>query len=411
MAVKAIQLLMNEGLPEDMRDYNRTYDSASIKEMMTKAADLHPDEYADIIKHIMDVGRDAAYYTGQTSKLSDYKPIFDRKKYYDQMDAEIDNIKATIKNKDKQQEAIKKVYEKYVVALQDATKNAFKEQGVNNNLINAVRSGARGNLTQLNAMITTPGLYTDFKGRTIPLFIRKSYAEGLTPAELLSSTFGTRSSIITIKKGTAAYGGLGKSINRPMASMTVTSQHSLDNNGIDLDVDDDSLYGRVLARDAGKLKAGSVIDRNAVNYLRKSGLKTVIVKSPIATISAEGIPADVVGLNIQKRLYNIGESPGLNASTAISEPLIQGGLCLEGETLVKMANGSSKKIKNIEIGDEVLAFDKKLNKTVAVKVKNAFDQGLKHCYKFKINDDPNITVKSTLEHKYLFDDDKVKPIG
>ena len=93
MAVKAIQLLMNEGLPEDMRDYNRTYDSASIKEMMTKAADLHPDEYADIIKHIMDVGRDAAYYTGQTSKLSDYKPIFDRKKYYDQMDAEIDNIK------------------------------------------------------------------------------------------------------------------------------------------------------------------------------------------------------------------------------------------------------------------------------------------------------------------------------
>ena len=259
-------------------------------------------------------------------------------------------------------------------------------------------------------MITTPGLYTDFKGRTIPLFIRKSYAEGLTPAELLSSTFGTRSSIINIKKGTAAYGGLGKSINRPMASMTVTSQHSLDNNGIDLDVDDDSLYGRVLARDAGNLKAGSVIDRNAVNYLRKSGLKTVIVKSPIATISAEGIPADTVGLNIQKRLYNIGEHPGLNASTAISEPIIQSGLCLEGETLVKMANGSSKKIKNIEIGDEVLAFDKKLNKTVAVKVKNVFDQGLKHCYRFKINNDPNITVKSTLEHKYLNSENSVEPI-
>jgi DNA-directed RNA polymerase subunit beta' len=326
MAVKAIQLLMNEGLPEDLRDYSRSYDAKSIRDLMTEVANRYPDEYVDIIKHIMDIGRDAVYSTGQTSRLSDYKPLFDRESIYNEMDKEVANIKATIKNKEKQQDAIKAVYEKYTLLLQKLTKDSFKTVGAKNNLINAVNSGARGNLTQLNAMVTSPGVYTDFKGRTIPLFIRKSYADGLTPAEYLSSTYGVRNSILSIKKGTAAWGGLGKAINRPLSTMVVTSKHSIDDNGIDYDIDDESLYGRVLAKDAGSIKAGTVLDRNALNTLKRDKVQTVIVKSPIATISENGIPADVVGLNINKKMYSIGEHPGLNAGTALSEPLIQGGL-------------------------------------------------------------------------------------
>ena len=75
MAVKAIQLLMNEGLPEDLRDYSRSYDAKSIRDLMTDVANRYPDEYVDIIKHIMDIGRDAVYSTGQTSRLSDYNIV------------------------------------------------------------------------------------------------------------------------------------------------------------------------------------------------------------------------------------------------------------------------------------------------------------------------------------------------
>ena len=49
MSVKAIQLLVNESLPEDLRDYSRTYDKDSINELMTAVADRYPDRYAEII--------------------------------------------------------------------------------------------------------------------------------------------------------------------------------------------------------------------------------------------------------------------------------------------------------------------------------------------------------------------------
>ena len=408
MAVKAIQLLLNENLPEDMRNYSRTYDSGSIKELMTEAANKHPDEYAQIIKNIMDVGRDAAYNTGYTVRLNDFKPVFDRKPIFDKLDSEVTTIRNNVKDKKKREQLIKRLYEKYTVDLEKMTVDAAKKLGTKNNLYNAIQSGARGNNTQFKAIVTTPGLYTDYKGDTIPLFIKHSYADGLSPAELLSSTFGTRQAFLNIKKATATAGGWGKSLIRPMASMVVTSYKDLSDNGIDLDVDDDSLYGRVLARDAGKLKSGTVVDRNALNYLKNNKIKTVIVHSPIATISANGVPAQAVGLNIQKKLYSIGEHPGYNAATAISEPVTQGSLCLEESTLIKMADGSNKQIKDIKIGDKVLSFDKKLNKIVVSTVLNKFDQGLQQCNHYKIND--ALDVVCTENHKFMFNDSFVKPI-
>ena len=41
-------------------------------------------------------------------------------------------------------------------------------------LANTVFSGARGNPTQLNAMLTTPGIYTDYKDEPIELFVHNS---------------------------------------------------------------------------------------------------------------------------------------------------------------------------------------------------------------------------------------------
>lgn len=409
MPVKAIQLLLNEQLPEDIRDYSRTYDSGSIKELMTEAANKHPDEYAQIVKNIMDVGRNAAYNTGYTVRLKDFKPVLDRKPIFEQLDNEVATIRATVKDKNKREKMIKQLFEKYTVGLEKLTTEAAKKLGTGNNLYNAIQSGARGNNTQFKAIVTTPGLYTDYKGDTIPLFIKHSYADGLSPAELLSSTFGTRKSFITIKKSTAIAGGWGKSLLRPVSTMVVTSDKDLSDNGIDIDTDDDSLYGRVLARDAGNLKKGTVIDRNALNYLKNSKIKSVIVHSPIATISANGVPAQAVGLNIQKKLYSIGEHPGYNAATAISEPVTQAGLCLEESTLVKMADGSDKMIKDIEVGDKVLAYDKASNKVVISTVLNKYDQGIKQCNHYKING--SLHVKSTKDHKFMFNDDEVKVIN
>lgn len=322
--VKAIQLLVNDLLPEDIRDYNRDYKAASINELMSSIHDKYPDKYADIIKEITKIGGNAGYYSGETVALDDLKPPFDRQPYFDQMDKEVEEVKATVKNKKEQANKINAIYAKYADILGNKTMETAKQ--TDSNLYRAVSSGARGNKTQLRAMITTPALYTDYKGEIIPLFIRKSFGDGVRPVDYLSATYGTRSSTVTIKRATSRSGALGKSSARAVATLLVNKIKDESNNGIDLDISDPSIYGRVLARDTKGVKAGTLLDRDILNYLRKQGAKKLIVHSPIATTSEEGISAEAAGMYFTKKLPNIGDHAGITSAQAIFEPLTQLGL-------------------------------------------------------------------------------------
>ena len=327
MPIKAIQLLVNEALPEDIRDYSRKYDKGSINELMTTVAEKYPDRYADIIDDIKDIGRHSSYFLGETLTLDDFKPVFDKSPLLKQMESEVDLIRKTVKDQKKKDKAIKDVYGKYATLMEKMTIDAGKTLPKENNLFNAVTSGARGNNTQLKAIVTSPGVYTDYKGDMIPLFIKNSYGEGLSLPEYLSSVYGVRQSTISSKRQTAKGGGLGKEMNRAaLTTGLITKAKDLSDNGIDLNVDDDSLYGRVLARDTAGYPKGTVVDRDVINTLRKNKIDTVIVHSPLATISAEGIPAEAFGLDFNKQLPNIGDHVGLQATTALSEPVVQGSL-------------------------------------------------------------------------------------
>ena len=58
------QLLVNELLPEDLRDYNRTLDKKGISVLLRGMADGYPQRYRELVKELSDVGRDVAYSTG-----------------------------------------------------------------------------------------------------------------------------------------------------------------------------------------------------------------------------------------------------------------------------------------------------------------------------------------------------------
>lgn len=328
--MKAIQYVINSILPEDIRDYNRTYDSKSMNDLQALIAEKYPDRYRELVDKLMDISRKAGYYSGQTLRLSDFKPPFDKDAELDKMHNEIQSIRDNVKDEQLKNKAIMEVYERYATDLEKKTMDAAKQN--NNNLYSAVSSGARGSPFQLKAMITTPALYTDYKGKTIPYFVNHSFGEGLSIPEYLASTYGTRAATIAIKKSTAKFGGLGKELNRAATPISITSKHDVSNNGIDLPIDDASLYGRVLARPAAGFQPGTIVDRDVLNKLQASGLKTVIVHSPIATISAEGIPAEAFGLDYNKRLPKVGDfHAGILATTTLSEPLIQGGLSSKHE--------------------------------------------------------------------------------
>ena len=265
----------------------------------------------------------------------------------------------------------------------------------------SVLSGARGKSAQLKAMINTPGTFSDYAGRVIPIFSRQSFAEGIPSDVFLASSYGTRSSTVSTKVSTAKGGDWAKQMAQAAADMVVREDDCGTGNGIFLPIDDSSLKGRVLSKAVGDVKAGTLITRDVLAKLRKSGVKEVETRSTTTCGTHNGVCSKCVG-----RFYNggkwskIGDHVGVATSTATAEPV-----CLVKGTEVRMADGSVKKIEDIEPGEYVLGSDMN-GYCKPTKVVNKFHNGPRNCYRSYIKKGYGrtsgyITLESTAEHKIL----------
>lgn len=350
ISMKAIDLLVNSVLPPDMQRDSFDLSAKGVKSLLSDLAMTHKDEYADIIDKLKNIGRNLVYQQGATITLNDLKAPFDRQKVYDEMDAKVKLIKTTVKDKKEQKKLIKQTYQEYSSVLDNLTKQFTSESP--NGLSRIVQSGARGNLTQQKAIVTSPSVYVDYKGDTIPLFVRKSFAEGLSLPEYLAGTYGGRAAVIEGKKNTAKFGGLGKELGNIGVQQVVTKIRDDSNNFIDLDADDISAYGRVLAKDTSGYPRGTLIDKNVLAKLRGAGNKTLYVYSPLSTVSEEGIPAEAVGISYNGTLPGMGYQAGITAAQSLGEILAQSSL--NAKHFSGLSKGGAK--KNISGGNYIEQF-------------------------------------------------------
>lgn len=348
--MKAIDLLVNSVLPPDMQRDSFDLSAKGVKSLLSDLAMTHKDEYADIIDKLKNIGRNLVYQQGATITLNDLKAPFDRQKVYDEMDAKVKLIKATVKDKKEQKKLIKQTYQEYSSLLDNLTKQFTSDSP--NGLSRIVQSGARGNLTQQKAIVTSPSVYVDYKGDTIPIFVRKSFAEGLSLPEYLAGTYGGRAAVIEGKKNTAKFGGLGKELGAIGVQQVVTKIKDDSNNFIDLDADDISAYGRVLAKDTSGYPKGTLIDKNVLAKLRGAGNKTLYVYSPLSTVSEEGIPAEAVGISYNGTLPGMGYQAGITAAQSLGEILAQSSL--NAKHFSGLSKGGAK--KNISGGNYIEQF-------------------------------------------------------
>lgn len=396
--MKAVSLLVNSYLPDDLKDYTQVYDAKSINRILYAVALRHPDKFAELEKQIGDIGRNASYLNGETITLKDLEPVIDRKALYDAMDAE---IKALPKDRNFIGNR-REIFQRYNNLIERETAKAGLEK--RNNIAMSVLSGARGKNPQFKAMVSTPGTYSDYKGEPVDVFSRESFADGIRPAMFCASTNGTRASVVSSKVSTAKGGDWAKQMASISANQVVREMDCKTGNGISLPIDDSSLKGRALARDTGKYKAGTFITREIVEDLRKSGKEHVVVRSAITCGCRDGLCAHCIGKFYKGgRLLKIGDAVGLVASTSSSEPV-----CLVEGTMVRMADGTDKAIQDIKPGDMVLGSDLK-GFCRPTRVVNVFHNGPRECYRTKVakthttksRNAEFVYLESTLAHKVL----------
>lgn len=398
--MKAADFAISRILPEDLRQPEYDLSKKGVAKIMAQVASKYPERFSEISKKLGDLGRNAAWYQGYTTSAADTRPVIDTRAYYERMDAELADLRRQKLSPTDFEEQRNEILMRYSDAIDKDTMKAAL--GSNNAFARAVASGARGNPAHVKAILSTPGIYSDAYGNIIPLFVRNSFSQGVRPAETLAGTYGARLAVTATKKSTAKGGDLAKILNQSTSNYNITEKDCGVNNGIDLTPEDDSLSGRVLARASGGLPAGTVIDNKALGVLRKQN-KPVIVRSALTCKAEHGLCAKCAGLQANGKFPAIGESIGITAGHAISEPIVQGSLnCIAEGTLVRMADYSVRPIELVKPGEKVLGADIHGN-TFPVEVLALHDQGMQpvQTYTYKATEKSSVSVTCTADHPIL----------
>ncbi len=324
--------MINETLPDDMRDYERVLDKKNMGALATDLAKRYPDKYREVMKKIHDVSRDVGYTTGGLSMgLKDIRPTFASQHAQVKVRKELRQIMADTNLSDKEREL--KILKLAAETQQKLVEDVFNEaRDANNPLAHQVLSGATGNKFQLNSLIGADLQYVDHNDNPIALPVTHSYSRGLTPAEYFAASFGTRKGVIDLKTATADAGFYSKQLTQTAHRLLVTADDDDDeerlatshNRGLPSDVDDPDNEGAFLSRPVGPYKRNTVLTPKILKDIKEMGVKDILVRSPLVGGPDDGgVYAKDVGYREKNGVPPVGDYVGIAAAQALSEPLTQ----------------------------------------------------------------------------------------
>jgi DNA-directed RNA polymerase subunit beta' len=319
------QLLINDSLPAEFRDYTRVWEKSSLRKFLTDAATkMDPDAYREMVHRLSLIGLKTARQSSESSfTLESLKPPKVKREMSEGLRKEVRGIIREIKNPEQRDAAIVDAALKYQDKFADRIYDeALKAE---NPFAMQVLAGARGNKSQLSSMIGSDLLYSDNKKRAVPIPVLNSYAEGVDPVEYWAGSYGARSGSIDVKLAVGEAGYFAKRLTAAAHRLAVTDEDIEDGQGMMVDVDDADNMGAVLARDYGSYKKGSYIDGSTLKGLKQGGINRVMIYSPIAAVSAlGGLPRLAAGVREHGKLAEVGMNVGITAAQAIAEPVSQG---------------------------------------------------------------------------------------
>ena len=223
--------------------------------------------------------------------------------------------------------------------LKDEVVKYFRETDPLNPIYIMAFSGARGNISQVRQLVGMRGLMADPQGQIIDLPIKSNFREGLTVTEYIISSYGARKGLVDTALRTADSGYLTRRLVDVAQDIIIREIDCGTHNGIVLrDMVDNNqiliplqnrLLGRVLfetlyAPDDANIIAhiNQDLDYDTAEFIIKSGIKSVIVRSPLTCeSSSRSVCQFCYGWNLAHgSLVDLGEAVGIIAAQSIGEP-------------------------------------------------------------------------------------------
>jgi DNA-directed RNA polymerase subunit beta' len=222
--------------------------------------------------------------------------------------------------------------------LKDEVVKYFKETDPLNTIYIMAFSGARGNIAQVRQLVGMRGLMADPQGQIIDLPIKSNFREGLTVTDYIISSYGARKGLVDTALRTADSGYLTRRLVDVAQDIIIREidcdtdrgillKDMVSNNQILIPLQN-RLLGRVLFETLHSPDSANVIahinqdlDHNTAEFIVKSGIKSVIVRSPLTCESSRSVCQFCYGWNLAHgSLVDLGEAVGIIAAQSIGEP-------------------------------------------------------------------------------------------
>lgn len=313
--------LVNDSIPASYRVYSGEWNKKVIARILSKIGKDSPGTYTSVADDIKELGAMYAYKMGSSFKASDFD-LDELKKKRDAHFADVDKKLAEI---DSSKLSDNEKYEKKVEVLRGAqTFNQKLTADAKNNAFNQwAYTGSKGSESQVMQIIASPTIVADPRDRVIPIPIKKSYNEGLSPSDYWVSSYGTRKGTVGAKLSVAPGGALAKEVVGNVLDLVISGRDCGTKEGLTYPIDEAHMKDLLERFEAGTNK---FVNDKYIEFQLKAGKHSMTVRTPMKCKSQHGICQLCYGHNEKGELPEIGYNVGVVSAMAVTEPLTQMGL-------------------------------------------------------------------------------------
>lgn len=190
-----------------------------------------------------------------------------------------------------------------------------------NSLLSIVKSGARGNYTQIKQLVISKGYLVDSNGNYLPPVYHSLY-DGLSLEEFITTVSASRRGMVSKSLSTAETGYSFYKIAKSMRDLEITKSDCEAERGLTVPLMDS--LDRYLAVGVDEFPRDTLMTEEVIKTLEHRGVTEVEIRSPITCCCDSGVCAKCWGKDVSHdKPIEVGAKVGVITGATISEIMTQ----------------------------------------------------------------------------------------
>ncbi len=342
LVTTAGRIVFNRCFPEEVAFVNETLSKKTYGKLINSFFfQLGQDRMSKILDTLKNVGFKYATISGISMSCFDLEQPVGKHELVSEAREKVLQIQNKFENMGMltEKDRHKQIVNVWRGVSDDIAKMTEKKLDYSGNIAMMIRSGARGNVSQLNLMVGIRGLSVDAAGRIIELPAQHGYLEGLTGLEFFISMKGQRKGQADLVLKTADAGYLTRRLVDIAQNMIIMAEDCGTDEGVMYTVEDskavnktlwERVYGRYLSKDIvveGKVVAakGDLLSRDFIAQLEKNeSIHSIWTRTSSKCQLSRGICQRCYGVDFSTHQpVKLGVTVGIIAAQSLGEPSTQ----------------------------------------------------------------------------------------